>query len=41
MIIEYEEKYLDARKQELQQKNISYDQYLSPDERNLYESDEN
>ena len=39
--IKDEEKYLDARKQELQQKNIAYDQYLSPDERNLYESDEN
>lgn len=39
--IKDEEKYLDARKQELQQKDIAYDQYLSPDERNLYESDEN
>lgn len=39
--IKDEEEYLDARKQELQQKNIVYDQYLSPDERNLYESDEN
>lgn len=39
--IKDEEKYLDARKQELQQKNIAYDQYLFPDERNLYESDEN
>ena len=39
--IKDEEKYLDARKQELQQKNIAYDQYLSPDERKLYESDEN
>jgi len=39
--IKDEEKYLEACKQELQQKNIAYDQYLSPDERNLYESDEN
>ena len=39
--IKDEEKYLDARKQELQQKNIAYDQYLSHNERNLYESDEN
>ncbi len=31
--IKDEEKYLDARKQELQQKNIAYDQYLSPEER--------
>ena len=31
--IKDEEKYLDARKQELREKNMSYDQYLTPEER--------